>query len=284
MDEGQVVADFLFPPNKQAPRTVCPGVASFDHPTASALPGTTFRLNFALAGNVWSIAEKSCDRYRRPAAIALVQTQILLGSSGRLGTRHGDRSQCLTQQLGVVNIGAGERDAQWHAAGIRYYGSFYAQFTPISRVFTGFFPHLTAPWSWSRPMLANASRYRGASHTLLDTSSRSDGRRVVGSIPESSDGPYLVSQTAAARLSTGSPFATDKRYRWQRPADSHAAVRPSDCAHTWATTPRSVATFSRAFAQNDQTNCNAYKPPCKELAVTSMYCSTHAVAFCSVLG
>src|SRR5271155_4194013 len=171
MDEGQVVADFLFPPDKQAPRTVCPGVASFDHPTASTLPGTTFRVNFALAGNVWNIAKKSRDRYCGVAAIALVQTQMLLGSPGRLGTRHGDRLQCVTQQFGVVNIGTGERDAQRHAAGIRYYGSFDSQFTAISRVFPGFFPHLTAPWSWSRPMLANASRYRGARHTFLDTSS-----------------------------------------------------------------------------------------------------------------
>ena len=283
MDKGQVVADFLFPPDKQAPRTVCPGVAAFDHPAAGTLPGATRCWNFTLAGNVWSIAEESRDGYRGPAAISLVQTQMLLGSSGRLGTRDGNRSQCFTQQFGVVNVGTSERDAQRHAAGIRYDGSLDAQFTPIGRVFTGFFPHLTAPWSWSRPMLANASRCRGESHTFSDTSSRSDGRRVVGSIPESTDGPYLVNRTVAARLSTGSPFAADKRYRLQRLADSHEAVRPSDCAHTSAATPRIAATFSRAFAQTDQTNRDAYAPPCKEL-VTSMSCSTLAVAFCSVMG
>src|ERR1700722_19641607 len=223
MDEGQIVAGFLFPPDEQASGTICPGVAAFDHPSASTLSGTTLHLNFALAGNVWSIAEASRDRYGRPAAIALVQTEMLLGSSGRLRTRHGNRSQRVTQQFGVVNIGARDRDAQRHAAGVRYDRSLDSQFTPIGRVFTGFFPHLTAPWSWSRPMLANASRCRGASHRSSDTSSRSDGSRVVVPIPESTDGPYLVNRTAAASLSTGSQSAADKKFRWQPPADSHEA-------------------------------------------------------------
>jgi hypothetical protein len=56
MDEGQVVADFLFPTDKQTPRSVCPRVANFDQLTASALPGATLRLDFALTRNVWNIS------------------------------------------------------------------------------------------------------------------------------------------------------------------------------------------------------------------------------------
>ena len=261
MDEGQVVADFLFPPDKQAPRTVGPGMATFDHPATSTLPSTTLCLDFALARNVGNIAEAFRERFRGSAAIALVQTEMLLGSSGRLGARHGDRLQCGTQQFGVVNVGAGERDAQRHTAAVRYDGALDAKFTPIGGVLTGFFPHLTAPWSWSRPMPASANRYRGGRHTFEDISSRSDGRCGGRSIPGSIDAPYLVNRTAAAKPSTGSLFATDRRSRWQRPADSREAARPSDCADTWAATAPTAATFSPASAQTDQTNRDAYPPP-----------------------
>jgi hypothetical protein len=283
MDEGQVVADFLFPTDEQTPRAVRPGVAAFDHPTARALPRATFGLDFALARNVRDIAETSRERFRGPAAVTFVQAEMLSAPSDRLGTWHGNRSQCGTQQFDVVRVGAGDRDAQRHAATIGQDGSLDAELTAIGGVSAGFFPRPAAPWSWPRRVLANATRFRVAHHTFVDISSRSGGRRVVDSIPESSDAPCWTNRTEAATLSTGSPCATDKRFRWRRPADLLGAAHPSDCADTWATTALTAATFSPASAQTDRTNRDAYPPPCKE-PMTSMSCSTLVVAFCSVLG
>jgi hypothetical protein len=65
----------------------------------------------------------------------------------------------------------------------------------------------------------------------------------------------------AAMPSTGSPYATDRRSRWRRPANLLGADLPSDYADTWATTAPTVATFSPASAQTDRTNCIAYPPP-----------------------
>jgi hypothetical protein len=182
-----------------------------------------------------------------------------------------------------VRVRAGDCNADRHAAGVGHDGSLDAEFTAIGGVFTGFFPRPTAPWSWSRPTLANAMRFRVARHTSANIFSRSGERLAVDSILESSDAPCLANRTVGATPSTDSLFATDRRFHWRRLADSREAARPSDCADTLATTARTAATFSPASAQTDRTNRNAYPPPCKE-QVTSISCSTHVVAFCSVLG
>ena len=283
MNEGQVVADFLFPTDKQTPCSIRPRVAAFDHPAVSALPGSTLRLDFALTRNVWNISEASRKSFRRPTAVALVQAEMLPAPSDRLGTRHGHRLQRGTQQFHVVSVGTGDRDAQRYATAIGHDGSLDAELTAIGGVFAGFFPRPTVPWSWPRPMLANAIRFRVARHTSANIFSRNGRRRAVGSILESTDAPCLANRTAAATLSTGSRFVTDRGFHWRRLADSHEVARPSDCADTLATTALTVATFSPASAQTDRTNRDAYPPPCKE-QVTSISCSTPVVAFCSVLG
>jgi len=283
MDERQVVADFLFPADKKTPRAVRPRVAALDYPATCALAGTTFDLNLALARNVQGVSESPRERLRGLGTISFVQAKMLPAPSDRLGTPHGHRPQRGTQQSDVVRVRASDGNADRHATGIGHDGSLDAEFTAIGGVFAGFFPRPTAPWSWSRPMLANAMQFRVVRHTFADTSSRSGGILAVGSILENIDAPCLAHRTAAATLSTGSPFATDRRYRWQRLADLHEADRPSDCADTWAAAVRIAATSSPASAQTDRTNRNAYPPPCKE-QVTSISCSTPVVVFCSVSG
>jgi len=283
MDESQVVAEFLFPTNKETPRAVRPGVTTFDDPAAGTLPSPSLHRNIALAGNVRNVVETSRESFCGLAEVSLVQAEVLLGRSTRLGTGHGNRFQCGPQQGSIVSVCSCDCDSQRYTAAIGYDGSLDAQLTAIGGVFAGFFPHLTAPWSWSRPLLATASRFRDARHRFADISSRIDGRRVVGSIPGSIDVPCSANRTAVATPSTDSPSATDRRCHWQRLADSLEAAHLSDCADTAAITARTAATFSRASAQTDPTNRNAYPPPCKELK-TSMSSSTLQVAFCSVLG
>jgi hypothetical protein len=261
MDKGQVIADLLFPADKEAPRAVRPGVTSFDYPAAGALSGATSWLDFALLRDVWNITEASGESLCGPTAVAFVQTEMLPTPSGRLGTREGNRLQRGTQQLDVVSVGAGDRDAQRHTATIRHDRSLDAELTAIGRVFSGFFPRPTAPWSWLRRVLASAIRSRVACHTFADMFSRSDEIPDVDSIPESTGVPCWARRTVAAMPSTGSPYATDRRFRWRRPADLLGAAPPSDCADTWATTAPTVATFSPASAQTDRTNCIAYPPP-----------------------
>ena len=284
MDKGQVITDLLFPTHKQAPRAVRPGVTSFDYPAAGALPGATLWLDFALTRDVRNIAEASGEGFRGPTAIAFVQTEMLPTPSSRLGTRQGNRLQRGTKQLDVVSVGAGDRDAQWHAATIRHDRSLDAELTAIGGVFAGFFPRPTVPWSWLRPTLASATRSRVSCHTFAGIVSRSDGTPGVGSIPESTDAPYWRNRTAAATPSTGSPYATDRRFRWRRPADLLGDDRPSDYADTWATAVPTAATFFLASAQTDRTNCIACSPPCEEHRTSVSTSSTHRVSSCSVLG
>jgi len=261
MNEGQVITDFLFPADKQTPRTVRPRVATFDHPTASALSSATLHLHFAFTRNVRYISKASRKRFRGTTAVAFVQTEMLPTPSDRLGTRQGNRLQRSTQQFDVVSVGTGDRDAQRHAAAVRHDRSLDAELTAIGGVFAGFFPRPTVPWSWLRLTLAIASRSRVSCHTFAGIVSKSDGTPGVGSILESTDAPCWMNRTAAATPSTDSPCATDRRFHWRRPADSLGGDRPFDCADTWATAAPTVATFSPASAQTDRANCIAYQPP-----------------------
>jgi hypothetical protein len=188
------------------------------------------------------------------------------------------------QQLDIVSVGAGDRDAQRHAAAVCHNGTLDAELTAIGGVFAGFFPRPTAPWSWLRPTLASATRSHVASHTFAGIFSTSDGRPGVGSIPESTDAPCWMNRTAAAMPSTGSPCVTDRRFRWRRPADLLWDDRPSDYADTWATAAPTAATSSPASAQTDRTNRNSCSPPCEEQRTSISTFSTHRVSFCSVLG
>ena len=284
MDKSQVVADLLFPSHKQTPCAVRPGMIPFDHPTASALSSPSLWFDFALARDVQNVAETSGESFRGATTVAFVQTEMLPVPSGRLGPPHGHRLQRGPQQRDVVSVGAGDRDAQRHAAAVRHHGTLDAELTAIGGVLAGFFPRPTVPWSWLRPTLASATRSRVSCHTFAGIFSRNDGRHGVGSIPESTDVPCWMNRTAAAMPSTGSPCVTNRRCRWRRPADLLGDGRPSDYADTWATAAPTAATFSLASAQTDRTNCIACSPPCEEQRTSVSTSSTHRVTFCSVLG
>ena len=284
MDKSQVVADLFFPSHKQTPCAVRPGMISFNHPAASTLSSPSLWFDFALARDVRNVAKTSGESFRGATTVAFVQTEMLPAPSGRFGSPHGYRLQRGPQQLDIVSVGTGDRDAQRHTAAVRHDGTLDAELTAIGRVFAGIFPHPTAPWSWLRPTLASATRSRVSCHTFAGIFSRNDGRRGVGSIPESTDVPCWMNRTAAAMPSTGSPCATNRRFRWRRPADLHEGDRPSDYADTGATAAPTAATFSLASAQTDRTNCIACSPPCEEQRTSMSTSSTHRVSVCSVLG
>jgi len=258
-------------------------VAAFDNPTPRALAPTTFDLDFALARNVRNISQTSGESLRGLAAITFVQAEMLFAPSHRLGSWHGHRLQRGLQERDVVRVRAGDRNADRHAASIGHDRSLDAELTAIGGVFAGFFPRPAAPWSWNRLTLANAMRFRVAHRRFADIFSKSNERRDAGSTPGSTDERCLRFRTAAAALSIGSRCATNRRCRWRRGGDSLAAARPWDCADTWATAAQTAATFSRASAQNDYTNRNAYPPPCEEQMIF-LSCSTSVADFGSVLG
>ena len=284
MDKSQIVADLFFPADKKTSRAVRPGMAAFDYPATCALAGTTFGLKLTLTRNVQDVSQTPGERFCGLGTVSFVQAKMLLIPSDRLGTPHGHRPQRGTQQSDVVRVRAGDCNADRHAAGVGHDGSLDAELTAIGGVFAGFFPRPTVPWSWSRPTLANAMRFRVARHTFGDIFSRSDGRRAVGSILGSSDAPCWMNRTAAATPSTGSPCATNRRFRWRRLEDLLGGDRPSDCADTWVKAAPIFATFSPASAQTDRTNRNACLPPCEEQRTSIPTSSTHRVSLCSVVG
>src|SRR6185312_8907071 len=250
MQEAQVVRDFLFPADQQAPGAVEPGVGAFDFPAASRA-AAAFRLRglICFARHVRRIASRLSLAIDGFAGVPLVETEMLRLLGSGLGTFNWDGIQRLGNQFLVRHIGAVDGDAERHATAIDQRRTFDAQFAAIGRVFPGFFPHPAAIWLSPRPGSATSSR------------SLSDRRIRSGRVPIIA-GMHLVSptlgnrresrcrsRTARASPSTGSPWTTHTGYRPRRFASAIAGVRPCDCAYKREAPDRSVSIKRRGSGE-----------------------------------
>ncbi len=267
MDESQVVADFLFPTDKKTPRTVRPGVAAFDYPATGALPGTTFGLNLALAGNV-----QRCNRKRRARVSVgwpqypLSRHRCCLRPSDRLGTRHGNRSQRGPQQSERRERWPGDGNAQRHAAAVGHDRSLDAQLTAIGGVFAGFFPRPTAPWSWSRPRLP----------TPADSASRVIDLQTLlpEAMEDASSAPFLEVSMHRARRTELRRQRLPLAARPQQIEDAvgnASQIHPRPPALPTAPIPGQQRLeppphFLRHLRKPTTPIATAYPPPCKELS------------------
>jgi hypothetical protein len=283
MDEAQVIVGFLFSSHQQAPCPVSPRVTSFDDPTAGSLSGAT-RFGFSATWwNMWYVAVAASQTFNRFAEVPFVQTEMLLASSLRLGTRYGNRSQRSAQKFLIVRVRAVDGDAQRHASRVGEHRTLDAQLTAIGGVFAGFFPHPREPWSSCHPATASANQSPDVGRRPSDMLSKTSGKCHAAPILESSDAPCSAHRTAVARLSTGNLYAVDKGCRPPHTANSRADAHLCGCERTWATTAPNVARVFRASAQIDPANRNAYTPPCHE-PIESSTGSTQDVCNSSVMG
>jgi hypothetical protein len=283
MNECQIVGGFLFPPRHQAAGSVGPAMCSFHHPASRSSPLVTWFFVLAAFGYVRLVASALCDLLNRLADVAFVQAEMLSLPSVRTWPLDGDRVQGFRDQLLIVRVGARNRDAQRHAAGISENRSLDAEFSAIGRVFPGFFPHPAATWLSPRPNSAIAIRFLSADRTCGDRLSKVAGTRPASSIPESSDVPCWASRIRAVAPSTDSLYVADKKFRRPRPANSRAAAHLYYLCDTSAAPAASAAIIFPESAKTCSANPVAYPPPCKDPDVSSSG-TTHKVNLCSVLG
>ena len=175
-------------------------------PSGGHAARATFRLLFALTRDVEFVTEASGKNLRGPAAVAFVQAEVLLAPPHRLGTREGNRCQRGPQQLGIVGVGTGHRNAQWHTAAIGHDRSLDAQFTAIGGVFTGFFATQRCLGHGPVQCLPTPSDAASRVVRFAGTFFRSDGIPEVEPIPGSTDARCWARRIAAATPSTGNPW------------------------------------------------------------------------------
>ena len=189
------------------------------------------------------------------------------------------------KKLDVVRIGAAHLNAQRHAASIGEHRPFGSQFATIGRVFAGFFPLPEATWSSLRPHFANSTGCLFVCRTLGARPSTTCERRRPPSIPGSNDARCSPTQTPLALLSTGSPFAIHRKYRWRRFSSRRAAGHLYDSCDSAATTAGAAAKIHRAKAKRNASVCLPLDtPPCKEKTCDQIHSLRRHVVICSVLG
>ena len=93
---------------------------------------------------------------------SLVAAQMLRAAGGRAGAANRNAVERRVKELLVMRIGAGNRQAQRHAAAIGQHRPLDAQLAPIRRVWAGFFPRPREPWWSSRRDFATSIGCRAA--------------------------------------------------------------------------------------------------------------------------
>lgn len=254
MNERQIVCRFLFPPRQQAAGSIGPAMCAFHHPSSRTPALVVGFFVLATFGCMGLVSPALCDLLNRLANVAFVQAEMLPLASTRARSADGDRVQGFGDQLLIVRIRAGDRNAQRHAATVSENGPLDAEFAAIGRVFPGFFPHPAATWLSPRPNSAIAIRCLSADRTCGDRLSKVVGTRPSSSIPGNSDAPCWASRIRAVAPSTDNRYAKDKRCHRRSLEDSREVDRLCGSRDTWATGAISAAIIFPVFAKTCPAN------------------------------
>ena len=262
MEQRFIVDGFLFPADEDAPKAIHPGMESFDDPTSCATAMKTLGGLLVTTGlDVRCIATSPGFATNDVRIKALVAAEMLraAGSGARAVNRKAVERG--VKEFLVVSIRAVNSQAQGNAAAIGQHRPLDAQFAPIRRIWTGFFPRPREPWCRSHPDFATSIGCREGGRNVGDNTSRVGGTRRGPPTPESSDEAYCRKRTPSERPSTGSRCGARNRCRSQFAADRHAGDRPWEICGTWAEKFPCVPTNHREYANSDNFVRRTFRNP-----------------------
>lgn len=132
MYEGHVVHRLRLPANPQCPEVVVPAVRALDHP---ATRSTTLALAsiLAAASKVRLDAARANSSLCVVIIVPLVEAEVLR-TTGPAGRADNHRIERIANHPFVVNICAGQRDAEHDTAPVRDDMAFRAQLSTIGRI------------------------------------------------------------------------------------------------------------------------------------------------------
>jgi len=213
MKQSQIIRRFLFPPCQDAAKTIHPAMCPFHYPPPSFETSLMFnRLGlFASGSNVGCITKLFHQISHLTRIISLIQTHTLRLLLRRFRTLYRNTLYRCRNHLAVMPICSIDCQANRHTIGFRQQTSFNAFFSPIRRIWAGFFPRPVGPWSLCHPWAAKTSQYPSIRHSLPEPAPIVSERPLLWSTLETGcELCYLNKYLFRSEHSTDSRFAGRK--------------------------------------------------------------------------
>ena len=215
MEQTQVILRFLFPPCQDTTKAVHPAMRPFHNPATSFEASFTFDcLSFFTSGsNVGCITKLFHQISYLARIVSLIQRHTLRLLLCRCRTFYRNTLYRCLNHLAVMPICSINCQPDWHTTCLGQQTSFNTLFSPICRVWAGFFPRPAGPCSWRHPWAAKTSLSLSAHHSFAEPTPKASEKLRLWSTPETLN-ERCCSNKYRFRLmrSTDSRFAIQKRF------------------------------------------------------------------------
>ena len=185
MKQPNIVFRFLFPADKNSAKTIKPTMGSLNNPAAGLFPyiyPQFFGLNtpgFYVCG-ILEFLNKPTHLIK---IISFIKAEVLSVVRSWFRTFDGNTLERRPCQFHIVPVCSVHGKANRNPGPIAQHRSLHTCFTPISRVFSCFPPHLEGLWSSLHPWLAISSQDPADRHIPAVRFSKTEGIRLLAPIP-----------------------------------------------------------------------------------------------------
>jgi len=228
MKQTKKIIRFLFPPHQDAAEAIHPTMCPFDNPAASFEPSFMFDgLGFFASGsNVGCIIKLFHQISYLIRIISLIQRHTLRLLFCRFRTLYRNTLYRCRNHLAVMPICSIDCQADRHTFGFRQQTSFNTFFSPIRRVWAGFFPRQAGLSSWHRPSVAKTNQCLSTRHSLLEPVPTVAEKHRFWSTPEIASAPCCLN-----KYQSRSRRSIDNRSAAQKEFHSWPCGRASSACH-----------------------------------------------------
>jgi len=243
MKQSQIIFRFLFPACQDATKPVHPAMGSLDNPAACFETGLVFNCLcfFTTRTNMSSIAKRFHQVSHLARIISFIKTHPLFFPFRWFWPFHRNTFYRRSRHFAIMSIGTLNRQANRHPGTLGKQTAFNALFSPVRRVWSGFFPRQAGLLSWRHPWIAMTSQCLSIHHNPAKPSSRVSKKRRLLPNPGIVNGRCCWNKYRFhSRHSIGSRFAI-RKISHSLPCDPalSACRRQSDaCSDVWVLTAR----------------------------------------------
>ena len=215
MKQRQIIFRLLFPTRQDAAKAVHPAMCPLYNPAAGF--ETSLMLNslclFATRMNMSGIAKLFHQVSYLTRIITFIKAHTLFFPFSRPWPLHWNTFYSRLCHFAIMSISSINRQAYRYSVTFSKQTTLNAFFSPVRRVWAGFFPRQAELLSWHHPLIAMTNQYLSTHHNFSMLSSRVSEKLRLRSILESVNEPYCWNKYRSHLMhSTGSRFAIRKEY------------------------------------------------------------------------
>ena len=186
MKQSQIIFRFLFPSRQYAAKAAHPAMCSLYNPATSLK--TSFMFNrlcfFATRTNMSGITKFFYQISYLTRIITFIKTHSLFFSFSRPWSFYRNTFYGSFCHFAIMSISTINRQANRYSKTFCKQTAFNPLFSPVRRVWAGFFPHRVGLWSSRHPSIAMTSQYLSIHHNLSELFSKVSEKLRPLSIPE----------------------------------------------------------------------------------------------------